>query len=56
MLQRFKDHAIPVQKARQLSEEELQDKIVTGVFTDRKDRPEYSDQYQHVIARAEGRE
>lgn len=56
MLQRFKDQAIPVQKARQLSEEELQDKIVTGVFTDRKDHPEYSDQYQHVIARAEGRE
>lgn len=55
MLQRFKETAVPLKQAEKMNEAELQGKIVTGIFTDRTDRPEYSQQYQKVIALAEGK-
>ena len=44
MMRWQKEHAVSVEKARTMSDEELKDKIVIGTFVD-KDRPEYTEQY-----------
>lgn len=47
MLQYQKDNDIPIEKAKQLSEEELRGKIVTGIFVDR-EQPDYIKVYEEV--------
>jgi 2-oxoglutarate ferredoxin oxidoreductase subunit beta len=49
MLQELKEQAVPVKKAEKMTEEELEGKIVTGVFVD-KDKPEYTERYDQLIA------
>jgi 2-oxoglutarate ferredoxin oxidoreductase subunit beta len=53
MLQLLKEQAIPSEKAVNMSPEELEDKIVTGVFVD-VDKPEYTDQYEKLQMRVRG--
>ena len=48
MLQCQKDETVPVRKAERMTEEELDGKIVTGIFVDRQ-RPEAREQYQKLI-------
>ena len=48
MLQWQKDNAVTVEKAKQLSDTELEGKIVIGVLVDR-ERPSYHEQYQSLI-------
>ena len=48
MLKYQKEHAISIEKAKNLSFEELQEKIVTGVFFEEQ-RPEYTEIYTKLI-------
>jgi len=50
MLEELKEQAVPVKKAAKMTEEELEGKIVTGIFTD-KEMPEYTDRYTRLIDR-----
>lgn len=50
MLIQQKECAVPIQKARSMSKEELEGKIVTGVFIDTP-RPECREEYQKLIER-----
>lgn len=50
MIQWQKEHTVSVQKAQNMTEEELQDKIVCGVLCDY-DYPEYTEKYQQIIDR-----
>lgn len=52
MLQYQKEHTVTVEKAAQMSPEELEDKIVVGVFIDR-EQPDYSEHYQRVQFKAQ---
>jgi 2-oxoglutarate/2-oxoacid ferredoxin oxidoreductase subunit beta len=55
MMEWQRDHAIPVEKAACLNEEELQDKFKIGVLVDR-DLPAYQDEYEKVRQWAKGTE
>jgi len=50
MMKWQKDNAIPVKKAKELSDEELSGKIVIGVIAD-KDKPTYHEEYKKLIRR-----
>jgi 2-oxoglutarate ferredoxin oxidoreductase subunit beta len=45
--------AVPVQAAARMTPEQLEGKILTGILH-QEDRPEYCEQYEQVIARAQG--
>jgi len=49
MMKWQKDNAIPVEKAREKSDAELEGKIVTGVLVDR-ERPNYHEQYYRLVS------
>jgi 2-oxoglutarate ferredoxin oxidoreductase subunit beta len=49
MLEDLKDRSVSVKRAAKMSEEELDDKIVTGVLTDI-EKPEYTAEYKKLIA------
>ena len=53
MLRWQKENSIPIEKAASMPKEELEDKIVTGVFIDRI-KPEFSAEYEKVRQRAQG--
>ena len=53
MLQWQRDNCIPVAKARTMSAEELEGKLVYGEFS-RTQRPEYTKQYDQIIEKAGG--
>jgi 2-oxoglutarate/2-oxoacid ferredoxin oxidoreductase subunit beta len=55
MMQWQRDHAVLVEKAIQMKEEELQDKFKIGVLVDR-DLPSYQDEYEKVRQWAKGTE
>jgi len=48
MLEDLKARSVPIKKAAKMSPEELEDKVITGVFVD-KEKPEYTDQYEKLI-------
>jgi len=48
MMYWFKDNTVNISRASKMSDEELKDKILTGIFVD-KDIPEYTEIYQGVI-------
>jgi 2-oxoglutarate/2-oxoacid ferredoxin oxidoreductase subunit beta len=50
MLEELRDQSVSVTQAAKMTPEELQAKVVTGVFVD-VDRPEYTDQYERLIER-----
>ncbi len=50
MLEELRDQSVSTAQAAKMSPEELEGKIVTGVFVD-VDRPEYTDQYERLIER-----
>ncbi len=53
MMEFFKDNSVPAAKAKEMKEEELKDKIVTGILVDR-DYPEYTREYREkIISRAQ---
>jgi len=52
MLLNWKKAAVPVKKADNMTEDELQGKVVIGEFVNRSDRREYTDIYEDVIKRA----
>lgn len=54
MLANFRERAVPLAQSRKMTEEELEGKIIIGKFVERNDREEYADQYDKVIARAQG--
>jgi 2-oxoglutarate ferredoxin oxidoreductase subunit beta len=51
MLEWQRDHALPVEKAAQMTAESLADKFLTGVLTDRQ-LPVYQDEYDRIRKRA----
>jgi 2-oxoglutarate ferredoxin oxidoreductase subunit beta len=53
MMRLMKDSSITIQAARKLGDELPTDKIVRGVFQD-EDKPEFTELYDEVIARAQG--
>lgn len=53
MLQDLKDRSVPIAKAKTLTEEELDDKIVTGILVDR-NKVEYGDLYRSFADRLKG--
>ena len=52
MMRRLKEHSVTRKQAEKLSEDEMHDQIVRGVFADR-DIPEYTKLYDHIIERAQ---
>ena len=48
MMKWQKDNAVPAEKAKDMSEAELEGKIVTGVLVDR-ERPNYHEQYSRLL-------
>lgn len=54
MMSNLKEISLPVERARELSPEELAGRIVRGVLVDR-DVPEYTDRYQRVIEAAQAK-
>jgi 2-oxoglutarate ferredoxin oxidoreductase subunit beta len=55
MMEWQRDHAVPVEKAASMKEEELQGKFKTGVLVDR-DLPAYQEEYEKVRQWAKGTE
>lgn len=51
----FKDVTVMKAKADTMTPEELQDKIVIGEFVNIENAREYTDRYEDVIKRAQGR-
>ncbi len=56
MLLRWKEIAVPVEKAANMSPEELEGKLVIGEMVNRTDRVEYTESYDEIIKRARGLE
>lgn len=56
MMKAMQARTVNLAQAAKLQPEELADKIVIGEFVNRKDRPEYSDRYRQLIAKAGGGE
>lgn len=54
MVLRWKDNAVNVARAKNMSEEELAGKVVIGELVNRTDRMEYTAQYDEIIKRAQG--
>jgi len=52
MMRRLKEQSIPLKRAEKMSDEEKDNKVVRGVFTDR-DIPEYTKLYDQIIERAQ---
>lgn len=52
MMRRIKEQSVTSEQAEKMSAEEKQDKVVRGIFADR-DIPEYTAQYDQVIAQAQ---
>ncbi len=53
MMKRLKEIAVPVAAAAKMTDEQLEGKVLTGVLY-KDERPEYTDQYAKLIARAQG--
>ena len=53
MMQWLKDNSVPLTKARNMTPEELENKIVIGEFIDR-DAPEYTELYEELRKRVRG--
>jgi len=51
MMQWQRDNSVPVEKAKEMSPEELQGKIVIGVLMER-ELPIYQEEYEKIIERA----
>ena len=49
MTERWKDKVVSVAKAENMTEEELEDKIVCGEFVNRNNRIEYTEKYKEII-------
>ncbi len=50
----FKENSVPVEKSKEMSEEELQGKIVVGEFFKRSDRREFAEKVHTLIRAARG--
>jgi len=50
MLEAQRDNTVPLEEARNMSQEELEGKILTGVFVD-VEKPEYCEEYEKLIQR-----
>jgi len=55
MMEWQKEHAVSLKKASKMNEEELKDKILTGVLFER-EAPEYTQEYERLMSRAKTRE
>ena len=54
MMRWQKDHAVSLKRASKMNEEELKDKIITGVFFE-KEGPEYTQEYEKLMSKAQER-
>lgn len=52
MLKWMRDHIVSIDKAKTMDVEQLNNKFIRGIFVD-KGRPEYIDEYQNLIKRAQ---
>jgi 2-oxoglutarate ferredoxin oxidoreductase subunit beta len=52
MLRWQEEHALEIEEAEGLSEEEVKKKLLTGVFVD-EERPEYCEEYERLINRVQ---
>ena len=55
MLRWQEEHALELEEAKELSEEEIKEKFLTGVFVD-EERPEYCEEYERLVLRVQGKE
>ena len=55
MMKWQEEHALKLEEAEGLSEEEVKDKFLTGVFVD-EERPEYCEEYERLVNRVQGKE
>jgi 2-oxoglutarate ferredoxin oxidoreductase subunit beta len=53
MMKQHKENSVPVATAEKMSEEQLQGKMLTGIFH-QAERPEYCDEYAKIIKLAQG--
>lgn len=53
MMKWQKEHTVPVKKAEKMSQEELKDKVIRGLFLN-EERPEYTKEYEKLIVKAKG--
>jgi len=54
MLKWQKENSVPVEKTGGMKPEELEGKIITGIFVEEK-RPEYVEDYYRLIAKVKGK-
>ena len=54
MIKWIKENSVSLQKARQMSRDELKDRIVTGIFVD-DDKPEFTEEYAALRKRIAGK-
>jgi 2-oxoglutarate ferredoxin oxidoreductase subunit beta len=52
MMKWMRDHTVSIERAREMSDDELKDKIIRGIFVDR-EAPGYGDKYQQIIRMAQ---
>ncbi len=55
MMEYFKENAVTIEKAKDMDEEELEGKIVIGVFKKEEGKPCYLDRYEEVRKKAQGK-
>jgi 2-oxoglutarate ferredoxin oxidoreductase subunit beta len=53
MMRQLKENSITRRQAEKISDEEIEGKIVRGVFVDQEDLPEYTELYQQIIEQAQ---
>lgn len=52
MMKWMRDNTASIESAREMSDDQLKDKIIRGIFVDR-ETPGYGDKYQHIIRMAQ---
>lgn len=55
MMKWQEEHAMELEEARELTEQEIKERFLTGVFVD-EDRPEYCEEYTRLINRVQGKD
>ncbi len=55
MMKWQEEHAMELEEARELTEQEIKERFLTGVFVD-EDRPEYCEEYTRLVNRVQGKD
>jgi 2-oxoglutarate ferredoxin oxidoreductase subunit beta len=55
MMKWQEEHAMELEEAKELTEQEIKERFLTGVFVD-EDRPEYCEEYTRLVNRVQGKD